>query len=116
MAETPFFFSQRLAELTKTHGQHIALIDRDTETTFAQLEQQAGQLAGNLHALRIQRAQRVAVWLPNCLAWVQTFLACAHLGATVLAASRESSRWAISKALPFARLPHEAARCTTTPN
>ena len=85
MAETPFFFSQRLAELTKTHGQHIALIDRDTETTFAQLEQQARQLAGNLHALGIQRDQRVAVWLPNCLAWVQTFLACAHLGATVLA-------------------------------
>ena len=85
MAETPFFFSQRLAELTKTHGQHIALIDRDTETTFAQLEQQAKQLAGNLHALGIQRDQRVAVWLPNCLAWVQTFLACAHLGATVLA-------------------------------
>jgi fatty-acyl-CoA synthase len=85
MAETSFFFSQRLAELAKTHGQHTALIDRDAETTFAQLQEQALQLAGNLHALGIQRNQRVAVWLPNCLAWVQTFLASAHLGATVLA-------------------------------
>ncbi len=85
MAETTFFFSQRLAQLVNTHGQHIALIDRDNETTFAQLQQQSEQLAGNLHALGIRRDQRVAVWLPNCLAWVQTFLACAHLGATVLA-------------------------------
>ncbi len=85
MAESSFFFSQRLAELAKTHGQHIALIDRDTETTFAQLQAQASQLAGNLHALGVKRDQRVAIWLPNCLAWVQTFLACAHLGATVLA-------------------------------
>ncbi|MBZ1351404.1 AMP-binding protein [Alcaligenaceae bacterium LF4-65] len=85
MAQAPFFFSQRLTELAKTHAQQIALIDRDSETTFAQLEQQAKQLAGNLHALGIKHDQRVAVWLPNCLAWVQTFLACAHLGATVLA-------------------------------
>jgi fatty-acyl-CoA synthase len=85
MAESSFFFSQRLAELAKTHGQHVALIDRDTETTFAQLQEQALQLAGNLHVLGMQRNQRVAVWLPNCLAWVQTFLASAHLGATVLA-------------------------------
>jgi fatty-acyl-CoA synthase len=27
----------------------------------------------------------VAVWLPNCAAWVESFLACAHLGALVLA-------------------------------
>ena len=64
MAETPFFFSQRLAELTKTHGQHIALIDRDTETTFAQLEQQARQLAGNRDTTRSARS-RLATQLPR---------------------------------------------------
>ena len=29
----------------------------------------------------LQPGQRVAIWLPNCAAWVESFLACARLGA-----------------------------------
>lgn len=79
------YFSQRMAALAKSHGQHPALIDQDVPTSFAQLYEQSQQLAGNLSKLGIGPTDRVAVWLPNCLAWLQTFLACAHLGATVLA-------------------------------
>jgi fatty-acyl-CoA synthase len=79
------FFSERMAALAKSHGQHPALIDQDVTTTFAQLHAQSLQLAGNLARQGIGPQDRVAVWLPNCLAWLQTFLACAHLGATVLA-------------------------------
>ena len=79
------FFSERMAALAKSHGQHPALIDQDVTTTFAELHAQSLQLAGNLAAQGIGPKDRVAVWLPNCLAWLQTFLACAHLGATVLA-------------------------------
>jgi len=79
------YFSERMAALAKSHGQHPALIDQDVPTTFAQLHAQSQQLAGNLSKLGIGPNDRVAVWLPNCLAWLQAFLACAHLGATVLA-------------------------------
>ena len=79
------YFSQRMAALAKSHGQHLALIDQDVPTTFEELHAQSMQLAGNLALQGIGPKDRVAVWLPNCLAWLQTFLACAHLGATVLA-------------------------------
>lgn len=79
------YFSERMAALAKSHGQHPALIDQDVPTSFAQLHAQSLQLAGNLAKLGIGSNDRVAVWLPNCLAWLQAFLACAHLGATVLA-------------------------------
>ncbi len=79
------YFAERLAKLADTQGDQIALIDRNSPTTIAQLHQQVEQLAGNFAALGIKADDRVALWLPNCLAWVQSFLACAHLGATVLA-------------------------------
>jgi fatty-acyl-CoA synthase len=79
------FFYERMAALARSHGQHPALIDQDVPTSFAALHAQSLQLAGNLAHLGIGPNDRVAVWLPNCLAWLQTFLACAHLGATVLA-------------------------------
>lgn len=82
--KTPFF-AERMARLASTHANHPALIDRHTVTTFSALNQQVGQLAGNLAKLGIGANDRVAIWLPNCVQWVQTFLACAHLGATVLA-------------------------------
>ena len=79
------YFHQRMTSLAATHSQHPALIDQDIETSFAQLHEQSLRLAGNFASLGIGPNDRVAVWLPNCLAWLQTFLACAHLGATVLA-------------------------------
>ena len=79
------FFYERMAALAQSHGQHPALIDQDVPTSFSALHAQSLQLAGNLAQLGVGPNDRVAVWLPNCLAWLQTFLACAHLGATVLA-------------------------------
>lgn len=81
----PVFIAERMAQLATTHANHIALIDRDSPTTFSQLQQQVGQLAGNFAKLGIKAHDRVAIWLPNCIEWVQSFLACTHLGATVLA-------------------------------
>lgn len=85
MTTQPTFFAERMASLAKSHADHPALIDRHVSTSFSELNQQASQLAGNFSKLGIRAGQRVAIWLPNCLAWVEAFLACAHLGATVLA-------------------------------
>ena len=85
MTTKPTFFAERMASLALSHANHPALIDRHVSTTFGQLNAHAKQLAGNLAKLGVQSGERVAIWLPNCLEWVETFLACAHLGATVLA-------------------------------
>ena len=85
MTTQPTFFAQRMENLARSHANHPALIDRHVSTTFGELEQRSVQLAGSLAALGISAGHRVAIWLPNCLEWVTTFLACAHLGATVLA-------------------------------
>lgn len=85
MMESQTFFSQRLSRLAKQFPSHPALIDRDQAVSFSELFAQSQRLAGHFDRLGIRRHDRVAIWLPNCLAWVQAFLASAHLGATVLA-------------------------------
>lgn len=85
MTTQPTYFAERMANLALSHAYHPALIDRHRTTSFAELNASSRQLAGNLATLGIQAGDRVAIWLPNCLEWVQAFLACAHLGAMVLA-------------------------------
>ena len=79
------YFAERLAALADTHAHHPALIDRDAPITFGALHARVGQLAAAFARLGVKAGDRVAIWLPNCLAWVESFLACAHLGALVLA-------------------------------
>lgn len=78
-------FAERLSWLARHGGNRVALIDRDEPVTFERLDAEVRRLAAGLAGLGVAPGHRVAVWLPNCLAWVQVFLACAHLGAMVLA-------------------------------
>lgn len=75
---------ERVAALTQKNGSAPALIEPDRQTSYSSLHQSSERLAGHLHAKGVRGGDRVALWLPNCLEWVQCFLACAHLGATVL--------------------------------
>ncbi len=79
------YFAERLAALAGTQTHHPALIDRDVPITFGDLHARVGQRAAAFSRLGVAAGDRVAIWLPNCLAWVESFLACAHLGAIVLA-------------------------------
>jgi len=75
---------ERLQALSQSHANSTALIEPDRQTTFAQLTKTSGWLAGHLHARGLRAGDRVALWLPNGLEWLQCFLACAQLGATAL--------------------------------
>lgn len=79
------YFAERLAALANTHHHHPALIDRDVPISFGDLHARVNQRAAAFARLGVAAGDRVAIWLPNCLAWVESFLACAHLGAIVLA-------------------------------
>ncbi len=78
-------FSDRLDWLAQHHDQGKALIDQDKPVSYAALRQQTHALAAGLAQAGVGPGDRVAIWLPNCTEWVTTFLACAHLGALVLA-------------------------------
>jgi fatty-acyl-CoA synthase len=52
---------------------------------YAQLHTQATALAAGLSGLGITRGDRVAIWLPNVPLWVALQLACARIGAIVVA-------------------------------
>ncbi len=126
---SPTYFTQRLAELSARQPNQIALIDRNRGVSFAELHAHAQRLSGHFARLGIGHQDRIAIWLPNCLAWVQAFLACAHLGATVLAVntrfrSKELSdiivrgradwlvMWPAFKGIPFSQILAESGEDT----
>ena len=120
-SSTPTSFAQCLTAIVQRSPDHIALIDRNIPTTYRDLNQQVERLAAGFAKLGIGADDRIALWLPNCLAWVQTFIACARLGATVLAVNtrfrskevadivgRGHAKWLVMwpefKGIPFAEI------------
>ena len=72
-------FSQHLDALAARQPDAPALIDRDQPISHAQLRTRSRALAAGLARAGVRPGDRVAVWLPNCAAWVETFLAAAHV-------------------------------------
>lgn len=62
----------------------VALIDGERSLTHAELLTHVRSLIGGFADLGVKPGQIVAVWLPNCLEWVETAAALAALGATAL--------------------------------
>jgi len=78
-------FAEHLDALAARRPDAPLLIDQDRPISAAHLRAQSRALAAGLARIGVRPGHRVAVWLPNCAAWVESFLACAHLGALVLA-------------------------------
>ncbi|GAA4338242.1 AMP-binding protein [Pigmentiphaga soli] len=78
-------FAQRLAHHARSRPGAALVIDRDHAISAGRLQQEAAALAAGLAGVGVGAGDRVAIWLPNCAAWITSFLACAHLGALVLA-------------------------------
>src|SRR5271168_225882 len=62
-----------------------ALLWQGECTDVAGLLDESRRLAGALRELGIAKGDRVALWLPNCPAWITLFFACARLGAIAVA-------------------------------
>jgi fatty-acyl-CoA synthase len=52
--------------------------------TYAQLDERSNRLAHALLAQGLDRGDRVAIWLGNCLEYLDTYLACAKAGLVVV--------------------------------
>jgi len=61
------------------------LVDRGRPLGAEHFAERAARLAGGLAALGVGRGDRIALWLPDVAAWLETFFACARLGAIAVA-------------------------------
>lgn len=62
-----------------------ALQGQDRAISYGELAREAGRLAALLQQNGARRGDRLALWMPNCIEWLVSFLACARLGITVVA-------------------------------
>lgn len=111
--------------LLRRHGGErphaTALIDGDRPLSYAQLIRDVDRVAALLHEKGARPGDRLGLWLPNCAAWLVTFLACARLGITVVSMntrfrsqevgdllSRSEAKWLVMwpafKGLPFGQI------------
>ncbi|MFN8052443.1 MAG: acyl-CoA synthetase [Acidimicrobiales bacterium] len=59
----------------------IALIDRDTKLTFAELDERSNRIAHHLASAGIGVGDHVGIYAQNCHEWVETMLGCFKLRA-----------------------------------
>ena len=62
-----------------------AIVAPDRRITYAQLHREAQRVARGLHALGVQKDDKVALWLPNRPEWLFAQHGCALIGAVVVA-------------------------------
>jgi len=70
--------------LAQTHPERAAIIEPDRRVNFKQLFDQSNRLAAHFKQQGMLPGDRLALWLPNGIEWVQCLLAAAQIGVTVL--------------------------------
>lgn len=63
----------------------IAFYDIDRPVSYRELLAESSRVASVLYDQGARPGDRLALWLPNCTAWLTTFMACARLGVMVIA-------------------------------
>ncbi len=114
-------FPALLARHASERPDAIALYDVDKPVSYGELSREANRVAALLYEQGARPGDRLALWLPNCTAWLAIFLACARVGITVISmntrfrsrevgdlVSRGQCRWLAMwptfKGLPFAQI------------
>ena len=79
-----FFAAEVLEKTAHRQPQKTAIITKDEELTFADLNQRVHGLAANLQQAGIQPGDRVGVLLPNCAAIPLSYFATQQIGAVTV--------------------------------
>jgi acyl-CoA synthetase (AMP-forming)/AMP-acid ligase II len=74
-------FDDVLASRAATHGDRVALVDRDRRVTYRELATRVGRMAAALARLGLGARDVVTVQLPNWAEFAYTFFACSRIGA-----------------------------------
>ena len=78
-------FRALLAQHAQERPHKLALQDDARSISYGELAQEVERLASLLQQQGAQRGDRLALWMPNCIEWLVSFLASARLGMTVVA-------------------------------
>jgi long-chain acyl-CoA synthetase len=76
-----FFAGEALERSAKRHPDKVALIARDREMKFAEVEQAATRLAAHMQCEGVKQGDRVGLLLPNSLAFALSYYATQKMGA-----------------------------------
>lgn len=74
------FPGSKISEMASRYPEGTAIIFRDQEITFSELEQKASSLAAYLGEEGVETGDKVALFLPNCPEFAISYLALAKLG------------------------------------
>src|SRR5215471_11652698 len=79
-----FFAAEVLEKTAQRHPRKTAIITKDEELTFAELNQRIHGLAASLQQAGIRQGDRVGVLLPNCAAIPLSYFATQKVGAVTV--------------------------------
>jgi long-chain acyl-CoA synthetase len=80
MIESP---AHILPVAAKIYGDKVALVTKDVQLSFVELEARSNQLANALVAMGIKPGDRVSLYSPNCWEWVVSYHGVLKTGAVV---------------------------------
>jgi acyl-CoA synthetase (AMP-forming)/AMP-acid ligase II len=72
------------ARACESFGERLAVIDGDSQLTFAELHDAAKAFGAALVARGVEMGDRVAIWAPNSIEWVVAILGLFEAGATLV--------------------------------
>lgn len=78
-------FPALIQKTTTAWGDRNAISDRGKMRTYKEFSERGNRLASSLQELGIASGDKVGLWLPNCAAYLEMFLACSQIGAIVVA-------------------------------
>lgn len=90
-------FDTLLAQHARQAPERTAFQDKDHAISYAALAAEVDRLAAVMHGAGARRGERLALWMPNCIEWLVTFLACAKLGITVVAVNTRFKEHEVSQ-------------------
>ena len=73
-----------LARAVARHGDRVAVVEGDTSVTYAELAERARIVGAGLVRLGIRPGDRVGIWAPNSLRWIEALLGLSSAGATLV--------------------------------
>lgn len=76
-----FFVGDILERTARKYSEKIALISREVEMTFSEVNARATSVAGHLQAEGLKQGDRVGLLLPNSLAFAVSYFATQRMGA-----------------------------------
>lgn len=84
MIGAPVTLSQALAATVRSYGDREAFICQQERLTWNEVQAGARRIAAALHAHGIRKGDHVGIMMGNGAIWLQTFFACATLGAVTV--------------------------------